>query len=116
MGTDYTFGLGNGLNLVAEQLIISLDEKAFAFDNISTLTGISASYPTGLFDNLSAVMYYDWTGNNLYSTINWQRDYNKFSVYVMAFSNPVSGASVQQNDLVNPLAGRGLQVMLVYNH
>ncbi|MDF9796290.1 hypothetical protein OKW21_001553 [Catalinimonas alkaloidigena] len=116
VGTDYTFGIGNGLNVVAEQLMISLDKDAFAFDNTSMLSGISASYPSGLFDNISAVFYYDWTGSNLYSTINWQRDYNKFSVYLMAFSNPVSGASIQQNELVNPLAGRGIQIMLVYNH
>ncbi|MEQ9443914.1 MAG: hypothetical protein RIG62_33045 [Cyclobacteriaceae bacterium] len=115
-GIDYTFGVGNGLNVVAEQLVTSYDQQAFAFSNTSTLTGTSISYPTGLFDNLSAVFYYDWTNSNLYSTINWQRDYNKFTVYVMAFSNPVSGQSIQQNDLVNPLAGRGLQIMLVYNH
>ena len=115
-GVDYTFGIGNGLNVVAEQLVSSQDEEAFAFANASTLTGISASYPTGLFDNLSLVLYYEWTGQQLFSTLNWQRDYKKFTVYAMAFINPSNGQSLQQNDLVNPLAGKGLQILLVYNH
>ena len=115
-GVDYTFGIGNGLNVVAEQLVSSQDEEAFAFANASTLTGISASYPTGLFDNLSLVLYYEWTGQQLFSTLNWQRDYKKFTVYAMAFVNPSNGQSLQQNDLVNPLAGKGLQILLVYNH
>ena len=115
-GVDYTFGIGNGLNVVAEQLVFSQDEAAFAFANASTLTGISASYPTGLFDNLSLVLYYEWTGQQLFSTLNWQRDYKKFTVYAMAFVNPSNGQSLQQNDLVNPLAGKGLQLLLVYNH
>ena len=115
-GVDYTFGIGNGLNVVGEQLMISSDETAFAFINPSTLTGTSISYPTGMFANTSAVFYYDWTNNDLYSTLNWQRDYKKFTLYVMAFVNPSNGQSLQQNDLVNPLAGKGIQLLLVYNH
>lgn len=115
-GVDYTFGIGNGLNVVAEQLVISSDEQAFGFSNTSTLSSTSISYPIGLFDNLSAVFYYDWTNQHLYSFVNFQRDYNKFSLYLMAFWNPSDGQSIQQNDLVNPLAGKGIQLMLVYNH
>jgi hypothetical protein len=115
-GVDYTFGIGNVLNVVAEQLVISSDEKAFEFSNTSTLSSTSISYPIGLFDNLNAVFYYDWANENLYSFVNYQRDYNKFSLYLMAFWNPSDGQSIQQNDLVNPLAGKGIQLMIVYNH
>jgi hypothetical protein len=116
VGVDYTFGISNGLNVVAEQLVISSDEKAFEFSNTSTLSSTSISYPIGLFDNLNAVFYYDWADQNLYSFVNFQRDYNKFSLYLMAFWNPSDGSSIQQNELVNPLAGKGIQLMIVYNH
>ncbi len=115
-GVDYTFGIGNGLSVVAEQLVTSYDEKAFAFSAASTLTGTTLSYPIGLFDNLSTVFYYDWTHQNFYSFVNFQRDYKKLSLYLMAFWNPSNGQSIQQNDLVNPLAGKGIQIMLVFNH
>jgi hypothetical protein len=115
-GVDYTFGIGNGLNVIAEQLVISSDKKAFEFSNTSILSSTSISYPIGLFDNLNAVFYYDWANQNLYSFVNFQRDYNKLSLYLMAFWNPSDGSSIQQNELVNPLAGKGIQFMIVYNH
>ncbi|HPG73422.1 MAG TPA: hypothetical protein PLM49_03960, partial [Bacteroidales bacterium] len=33
VGIDYTFGVGNGLNLIFEQLLFAYDEKPFAFEN-----------------------------------------------------------------------------------
>ncbi len=115
-GMDYTFGMGNGLNVIVEQLLASYDQGVFTFSSANSLTGTTLSYPIGLFSNLSAVLYYDWTNKNIYSLVNFQRDYKKLTLYVMAFSNPSNGRTIQQNDLVNPLAGRGIQLMLVYNH
>ena len=66
-GIDYTFGLGNGLNIILEQLVFAYDEKAFAFENPRTLTASTLSYPLGLFDNISSVIYYDWQGENLFT-------------------------------------------------
>ncbi len=115
-GVDYTFGIGNGLNVVVEHLVTSFDQKAFAFSRNSSLTGTTLAYPIGLFDNLSTVFYYDWTSQNFYSFVNFQRDYKKITLYLMGFANPSNGQSIQGNDLVNPLAGKGFQIMLVFNH
>ena len=58
LGMDYTFGIGNGIYAVYEQLLVSADEKAWAFGNTTTFSLLSVSYPVGLFDNLSAIVYY----------------------------------------------------------
>lgn len=115
-GVDYTFDLGSGLNVVLEQLLISYDQRAFAFRQPVTFTSANVSYPMGLFDNISAVFYYDWSRQGLYSIINWQRQFDKLTFYVMGFWNPGNAQSIQQNELVNTFAGKGIQLMLVFNH
>lgn len=116
VGMDYTFGLGNGLNVIAEQLIISYDETAFGFSDPRTLTAISASYPLGLFDNLSAILYYDWTGQSLYNFFQWQHQFATWTLNVMAFWNPENTQLPQQGQAENLLGGKGIQVLAVYNH
>lgn len=116
LGTDYTFGLGNGLNMVFENLFVSYDRKAFDMQNSVFFTGTSLSYPIGMVDNLSTIFYYDWTSRNLYSFLNWKRQFNKISFYIMAFWNPQEYKMPQQNETGNLFAGKGFQLMLVYNH
>lgn len=116
LGVDYTFGLGNGLYGIFEQLIYSTDQEAYAFENTVTFSLLSLSYPIGLFDNLSAIIYYNWTDNSLYNFINWQRDFSHFTLYVMAYWNPDDYYVPLQDSAENLYAGKGLQVMLVLNH
>jgi hypothetical protein len=115
-GADYTFGLGNGLNVVVEQLLFSYDENAFAFANLFSFTGTSLSYPLGISDNISAIVYYDWKNNDLYNFVNWKRQFNKFFFYLMAFWNPEQYMMPQQAESGELFAGKGIQIMLVYNH
>ena len=116
IGTDYTFSIGNGLNITLEQLIASYDEKAFSFSHLSSFTGLSASYPVGLFSNISAIVFYDWSGSSLYNFINWRRQLDKFSFYLMAYWNPEKYLLPQFGTKELILAGKGVQIMLVFNH
>lgn len=116
VGTDYTFGVGNGLNVVVEQLFIGFDSKPFAFEQPTTFTAMTLSYPIGLFDNVSTVLYYDWGSNSLFSFLNWQMSLNNFTLFAMGYVNPRFAQLPQQNDLVNPFSGAGVQLMVVYNH
>jgi hypothetical protein len=116
LGADYTLGLGNGLNVVVEQLLVSYDEKTFEFANTLSFTGTSWSYPLGMFDNISAIFYYDWTNDNLYNFVNWKRQFNKFSFYLMAYWNPKNYKMPQQDNSGELFSGKGIQIMLVYNH
>ena len=115
-GIDYTFGLGNGLNVILEQLVFAYDKKAFAFENPRTLTASTFSYPLGLFDNISSVIYYDWAGENLFTFLNYQRQMRLFTINVIAYWNPGNTQLIQQVEGANPFGGKGIQIMLVYNH
>lgn len=116
IGTDYTFGLGNGLNVVAEHFLISLDEKVFEFKETANISALIATYPLGFFDNLSSIFYYAWTTNDLTLLLNYQHQFPKITTYLMLYYNPNTQQGIQQNDLVNQFAGPGIRLMMVYNH
>lgn len=117
LGADYTFGVGSGLNAIFEQFLVSYDEKAFAFENATTLSALTLSLPVGMFHNISAIVYYDWVNQESYNFLNWKRQFKKFYLYVMAYWNPEQTVLPQQgNTTTNLLAGRGVQIMLVFNH
>lgn len=116
IGTDYTFGIGNGLTMIYEQLVFSYDNDAFAFSNPASFSILSLSYPVGLFDNVSTILYYDWTNENVYSFVNWQRQYDKFMIYIMGYWNPKNYKIPTQGIGEMLFAGKGVQVMFVFNH
>ncbi len=115
-GADYTFGVGNGIYMIFEQLLASFDEKAFAFENTTTFSLLSLSYPLGLFSNIQGIVYYDWDNSNLYNFINLQRDFRYFSLYLMGYWNPQDYRIPTQKIEQNLYAGRGIQIMFVLNH
>jgi hypothetical protein len=115
-GTDYTFGIGNGLYLVYEQLLAANDEKAFNFKNTTSFSLLSLSYPVGLFDNISGIIYYDWNNGNVYNFLNWQKQFNKITIYIMGFWNPENFIIPTQDTGQNLFAGKGIQIMFVLNH
>jgi hypothetical protein len=116
IGMDYTFGIGNGLNMIGEHLLFSPGQKIFEFDNPVHFSGLSVSYPTGIFSSVSSIVYYDWTHKNSYNFLNWRNDFKKISLYLMAFWNPETFQLPQQTETGTLFSGRGLQLMLVYNH
>lgn len=116
LGMDYTFGLGNGLTVIYEHLLATSDRNAFEFSNSTTFSLLSLSYPIGIFDNASAIVYYDWKNNKAYNFVTWQRQLNKFSLYLMGYINPRQYNIPTQNTENMIYAGSGIQVMLVFNH
>ena len=77
---------------------------------------LSLSYPLGMFDNLSAIVYYDWTNNAMYNFVNWQKQFNKISLYVMGYWNPKDYKIPTQGGSTNLFGGQGVQIMMVYNY
>jgi hypothetical protein len=116
VGMDYTFGIGNGLSVTLEHLLAAYDSRVFALENRTSFSALSFSYPLGLFDHLTAIFYRDWTNNNLYSFVNWQRQYNKITLYLMAYWNPGQYNLPAQRGSESLFAGRGIQIMFVFNH
>jgi hypothetical protein len=115
LGMDYTFGFGKGLTATYEHLLAASSEKAFSFRNAMTFSLLSASYPIDLLDNLSAILYYDWGHRKVYSFLNWQRQYNNFGLNIMGYLNPRHYNIPTQPSGGLLYAGKGIQVMFVYN-
>lgn len=115
-GTDYTFNLGSGLNIIFEQLLISSDDKAFQFSNTIPFSGVSVSYPLSIFDNINGIVYYDWKNRNSYNYVSLRHQYNKFALHLMAYWNPVVYQLPNQQNTGAMFAGKGVQLMLVFDH
>jgi hypothetical protein len=116
LGIDYTFGLGNGLTVTLEQLVASNDQNPFEFRNPVHFSLLNLSYPVGMFDHISAIIYYDWTNNRIYNFLNWQKQFNKFTFYLMGYVNPKEYSIPTQHMDEILYAGSGIQLMVVFNH
>ena len=115
-GTDYTFDAGNGLLATFEQSIYSYDQNAFEFAHNTTISALSLRYPLNAFDKISAMVYRNWTNNDNYFFLNWEKEFNRFLFYVTGFWNPISYFLPGQTGGSNRFAGKGVQVMVVWNH
>jgi len=115
VGIDYTFGLGNGLNVITEY---------FRYGSMSKLTdnaipinfsALSVNYPFGLMNTINGIIYYNWDQQDWYRFISFQRRYDYLSLYLMAFWNPDRFALYSISEDRNLFAGKGIQLMAVVN-
>jgi roadblock/LC7 domain-containing protein len=116
VGMDYTFGLGNGLNMMAEGFGYLQGEESFANDEGIAFGLLSAAYPVNIIHNVSAMLFYDFTNNNFYRFINWTVAYDKWSFYVMGFWNPETYSLYNVDPRTSLYGGWGFQLMAVFNH
>jgi hypothetical protein len=120
IGADYTFGVGNGLHVLGEFFQLEASHGIFGQGEGATLSAASIRYPVGLLDAVSGIVYLDSVRHDAYRFVSWQRSYDRWQFYVMGFWNPRQAAILQPGQTVaagrSPLAGRGFQVMAVFNH
>jgi len=116
LGLDYTFGLGNGLAMMTEYFTFGSSEKPFRSEESVHFSALSASYPFTIINNLNGILFFDWTNKEFYNFINWSWQYDKWSFYIMGFWNPQRFNLYQGLEGNNLYAGRGLQIMVVFNH
>jgi hypothetical protein len=114
-GMDYTFSLGNGLNLTTEYFRYSNNsgnEETAINNNYSVL---AISYPLNLINNLTLMVYYNWNSKEWYRFVNCQLKYDYFSFHFMTFWNPDTFALYSGTNSRNMFTGKGIQVMAVLN-
>jgi len=116
IGIDYTFKVGQGLNVMVENMFISTSEILFSSDNSLSLTGLSLSLPVSVITRVSAIVFYDWKNKGWYNFANISFTFDKFSVNIIGFKNPKAFAIFNYYGRGNMFAGYGGQVMLVYNY
>jgi len=116
LGTDYTFGVGNGLYMVLEHMGIFFSEDAWGSEDDFQTTAWMASYPIGIFDNISAIGYYSWEAEKYYQYFSWQRSWDNWVLHLSAFHYPETDISLSPFGGVQPIAGTGGQVLVIFNH
>lgn len=116
IGADYTFNIGNGLHVLYESLLLSAGKKINDFNDMMTLSALSVNYPPGLIDNLTGMLYYDWERKHWYRFLNWTRQYDRFSLNLIGFWNPDQLNIYQAQDDRGFFGGKGIQLMLTFNH
>lgn len=120
IGADYTFGVDNGLHVLGEFFLLEASHGIFGEGEGARLSAVSVRYPIGLLDSVSGIVYLDSVRHDVYRFASWQRSYDRWQFYVMGFWNPRQAAIQQPGQSVgagrSPLAGRGIQVMAVFNH
>lgn len=116
LGTDYTFGIGNGLYVMGEHFIWEQSREFLSSDQDFQFSALSLNYPLGVIDSLSGIIYYDWENQDFYRFLNWQRTYDRWQIYVMGFWNPEEFLIYQGNLDSSLFTGTGFQIMVVYNY
>lgn len=115
IGLDYTFGIGSGLNVTLEYFSYSMLDNNNKIKQPLNFIASQWSYPIGFIDRLSAIVYYHVDEEKIYSFINFNRQYDNWTFYIMAFWNPEEYQIINYNAERNLFAGKGIQIMTVYN-
>ncbi len=116
IGADYTFDVGNGLYAATEYFKMQNPATPLGSADGLGFSGLSMNYPVGLLDVASVIVYRDWSHEEWYRIATWQRKYDNWSLYLLAFWNPANVQLYQTSSGSNALAGKGIQVMVVFNH
>lgn len=115
LGMDYTFGLGNGLNVITEYFRYGSNAQIPENGHRENFSVLSVNYPFGLMNTVSGMVYYNWNRQDWYRFISFQRKYDYISLYLMAFWNPDRFALYSITEDRNLFAGKGIQLMGVLN-
>lgn len=112
VGADYTFGLGNGLNVVAEQMFVAAGSRFQSMPEKTAFAATSLSYPLDFFNRFRLLAYYDWKNGKPYSFLQYEHTLTKGMLQLMAWANPESALLPGRDDL-QIFGGTGVQCMYV---
>ena len=116
IGLDYTFDIGNGLNVIAENLWVSASDELDTSHESAAFSAVSIKYPVGLLDSASTIILYDWDQEDVYRYVSWERRYDTWQFYIMGFWNPEVLQIYATERADSLFAGKGVQLLAVFNH
>ena len=114
VGMDYTFQLGNGLNVTSEFFYYTNNAETKETLMENKFSALAVNYPFGISNTISTIVYYDWVTNNWYRLINLSKDYDYWSFYILAYWNP-DQVIYESGGGNGVFAGKGIQLMAVVN-
>ncbi len=110
VGTDYTFGIGNGIYCLFEhQYFSDLKEDIWEPTDKSGASSLLISYPLGMFDSVRGILSYSWQYELSNIFISYNRNYDYLSIYLNLFWN--SDHSDHPNNSINQDT-KSVQLML----
>jgi hypothetical protein len=115
LGLDYTFGLGRGLTVLAEQFRLASSARAFGRGDGLSLSALLLRYPLGLLDEVSGIFYYDWKDRTVYRFVSWKRTTDALSFSLILFWNPKRLLVFEGQPGSASFAGTGFELLLAYN-
>jgi hypothetical protein len=115
IGMDYTFNIGNGLNMSTEFFRYSASSEVLGKGTDRNFSLLSANYPFRINNRASCIVYYNWNDKSWYRIINLQRQSDDWTFYLFLFWNPDKVAIYNTGNENNMFAGKGVQIMAVYN-
>jgi len=116
VGADYTLGVGNGVGLLAEHMVAGGAAQPFGRGTDAQVSALMLSYPLSLLDNIRGFVYFDWKNQDLYRFVGWERTLDSWVFSAAVFWNPdrPQGLTGQPNS--GAAGGKGLQLMVAFNH
>lgn len=116
VGTDYTFDVGNGPHLLFEQFVQDEAETLWNPGKGHWISAMSLDYPFTVLDTGAAIVYYDWGSNQWSRLLQWRQTYDRWQIHLSAFWNPNRSSLAYDSTSMNSFTGKGVQLMLVFNH
>lgn len=115
LGSDYTFPVGYGIHVLGEHFVADVADEALGNGDSISFSALSCRYPLSSFDALALFVYYNWEDAAWSPTLQWQRTYDQWQIYVRAFhSEDETQPAIAET--ATALTGNGVQLMLVFSY
>jgi hypothetical protein len=102
--------------MMIEYLNFCTAHQAFSQGEGIALSALSAGYPFSIFTSLNVIVFCDMDSSNLYNFINWSWQFDDWSCYLIGFWNPEQFNIYRNLEGASLFAGKGIQLMFVYNY
>lgn len=114
VGSDYTFGIGNGVTVTGELYTALTGDNILDGDQL-VMGGLMAAYPLTIMDYLNFFAIYSPDYDLGYHYLSWQRTWDNWLVQCSLFT--VTGnISPVTATLLNSAGRRGIQLTIIFNH
>lgn len=110
LGADYTFGWGNGLNVMVEHMLIAAGSRLRSLPDKAALTAISTSYATDFFNQFRIIGYFVWKNEQPYTFLQYECALSKGKLQLMVWANPENPVLPGREDL-KLFGGKGAQIL-----
>jgi len=118
IGGDYTLPLGNGGYVLTEFMVDKVKPKLLSDDEQIELSAFLINYPINMLDSGSLIIEYDWENKRYFNFLRFSRTYDNYIFNLLLFSNPerdeFSAVEIEFAGLTG--FGKGMRLMVIYNH